>query len=90
MGRAALQPSVFFKDKLPAHKKPISNRTSSPTDFAADVPKQRLPQERNCHTKTLQEFSRVSGNSNTGEAPVAHTFSKGFSASKMNPSNLSK
>ena len=27
---------------------------------------------------------------NTGEAPVAHTFSKGFSASKMNPSNLSK
>ena len=25
-----------------------------------------------------------------GEAPVAHTFSKGFSASKMNPSNLSK
>ena len=26
----------------------------------------------------------------TGEAPAAHTFSKGFSASKMNPSNLSK
>ena len=26
----------------------------------------------------------------SGEVPVAHTFSKGFSASKMSPSNLSK
>ena len=51
-----LQPLLFFKDKLPAHKKPILNRTSSPTNLSAAVP-EASTQERDCHTKTLQELS---------------------------------
>ena len=42
-GRAApSNPSLFFNVKLPAHKKPILNHTSSPTDLS---------------TKTLQKLS---------------------------------
>ena len=43
-----LQPLLFFKNKLPAHKKPILNRTSSPTNLSAAVP-EAFTQERDCH-----------------------------------------
>ena len=45
--------------------------------------------QRHCGLQSNKCGERYSRNC-TGEASVAHTFSKGFSALKMNPSNLSK
>ena len=64
-GRAAcpLQPLRFFKDKLPAHKKPILNCTSSPTDLSTAVPdfhtRKRLPHENALGAFTEKVFMYI-------------------------------